>query len=346
MVNNLLFVNIIMEKKLKEKPFVVVDLNSGRYVIDRSGHEVYNLEKNKVDNRYYGYCPPHDRINIQKLGAKRGAKSVDDVMVVYVKKMPDSNDRQIIAFCDSVTAYKLKQFNPLLKRRIKTNGKMEDCTFSIESDYMYDLRNYPKKFIIHIAEYSISMFRAQRFYKGTYPKLDKKILDYLENYLNPSESADDIGFQQEIQQEDSSKVRALPNDSTEEPSYSTGVTGRQVAKKSRVAKAALIEAGFKCAGNEKHVTFTTTRGDVYMEGHHLIPCTCTNSEYFWNNYSVNIDCVENVVCLCPICHRLVHFGSEKERNGLLEKLYHHQIATMKTVGIEISLDELLNLYKR
>lgn len=334
-----------MGKKLKEKPFVVVDLNSGRYIIDQDGHELYNLEKNKVDSRYYGYCPPYGGINIQKLGAKHGAESIDDVMVIYVRKMPDSNDRQIIAFCDSVIAYEIQLSNPSLKRHIRMNGKMEDCSFSIESDYMYDLRDYPKKFIIHIAEHSTYMFRYQRFYKGKYPKLDENILDYLEKYLNSSES-NDTGFQEEVQKVDPLKARALPNDSTEEPSYYAGANGCQVAKKSRVAKAALVEARFKCAGNEKHATFTTTRGDIYMEGHHLIPCTCTNSEYFWNSCRVNIDCMENIVCLCPTCHRLVHSGSEKERNELLEKLYNHQVTKMKAVGIEISFEELLDLCKR
>lgn len=50
-------------------------------------------------------------------------------MFVYVKKMPDFNDSQIVAFRDSVTAYKFEQLNPLLKRRIKTNRKMEDYAF-------------------------------------------------------------------------------------------------------------------------------------------------------------------------------------------------------------------------
>lgn len=334
-----------MRKELKEKRFVVVDLNSGRYTINQDGHEFYNLEQNKIDNRYYGYCPPHDGVNIQKLGAKHGAKSIDDVMIIYVRKMPYSNDRQIIAFCDNVTAHRTAQSNPSLKRHIKKIEKIVNCSFSIESDYIYDLRNYKDKFIISIAKYNTYMFRRQRFYKGTYPKLDKKILNYLENYLNPAESVDDTIFQEEVQKEDSSKAKALPNDSTEKPSYRTGTNGRQVDKKARITKAALIEAEFKCAGNEKHITFTTTRGDIYMEGHHFIPCTCTNSEDFWNKYNVNIDCVENIISLCPICHRLVHFGSEQERSDLLEKLYYIQITKIKSIGIDISLDELLNLYK-
>lgn len=331
-----------MKKILEDTPFLVVDLNSGRYTIEQDGHELYNLEQNKIDNRYYGYCPPHDGVNIQKLGAKHGVQSIENVMVIYVRKLPDSNNRQIIAFSDNVTAYKTRQSNPSLKRHIKTNEKIIDCSFSIESDYMYDLRNCKNKFIINIAEYNTYMFRLQRFYRGTYPKLDEEIVSYLKEYLNPVEFDESFIFQEEVQ---IVEAKALASDSKEKPSYTTGANGRQIAKKSRIAKAALAKAGFKCASNDKHVTFRTTRGDVYMEGHHLIPCTCKNSDYFWDYFKINIDCVENIVSLCPTCHRLAHFGSEKERNELLKKLYDYQIKNLQEIGIDISLDELIKRYE-
>lgn len=327
-----------MKKRLKEIPFLVVDLNSGRYVLEQNGHELYNLEQNKTDNRYYGYCPPHDGVNIQKLGAKKRVQRIDGVMVVYVRKMPDSNNRQIIAFSDNVTVHNTGQYSPSLKRFIKRGKEKIDCSFSIESDDMYDLRDYNKKFIINIAEYNVYMFRSQRFYKGRYPKLDEKILNYLEEYLHPVEVA---GFQEEVQ---GAEAEARASDSKEEPSYTVGANGRQVDKKSRIAKAALAKARFKCANNDKHITFRTTRGHVYMEGHHLIPCTCANSDYFWGKFNINIDCVQNVVSLCPTCHRLAHFGSKNERDELLRKLYDHQIKDLKEVGLDISLDELLKLY--
>ena len=81
-----------------------------------------------------------------------------------------------------------------------------------------------------------------------------------------------------------------------------------------------------------------------MEGHHLIPCTCSNAEYIWDKFNANIDCLENIVSLCPTCHRLIHFGSEEERNEVLAKFYEQQIVDLKNVGIEISLEKLLGFY--
>ena len=60
---------------LSSKPFVVIDLGSGRYVQTKVGHEYYNLIESS-DGRYYGYCPPHDNIDISNLGAKSSDSSI------------------------------------------------------------------------------------------------------------------------------------------------------------------------------------------------------------------------------------------------------------------------------
>lgn len=78
--------------------------------------------------------------------------------------------------------------------------------------------------------------------------------------------------------------------------------------------------------------------------HHLIPCTAGNAEKYWGRFGCNIDCVENIVALCPICHCRIHFGSEAERLNVIEKLYKIQKQSLESVGINISLDELKTLY--
>lgn len=335
-----------MKISLKSIPFVVVDLYSGSFTKSEKGHEIFNLTKNSVTNRYYGYCPPLDSINIRALGARKNDEFVSHIMIIYVKKQGKSNDRKIIAFCDDAIAYHPHQIDHALNRRISTSNKDgEDFSYSIESEYMYNLEHVQKPFIIPIHEYSRSMFRSQKFYKGKYPKLDIEIIDYLERYLNLLNSDDDFDFQREVQNIDLKDFHESMDYSSKMPTYTKGRNGRQVEKKSSISKAALIRAHYICEGDEKHITFTTSRGNPYMEGHHLIPCTYGNSEDYWNKYGVNIDCVENIVCLCPTCHRLVHFGSEKERNKLLEKLYLKQISKLKSVNLDISLEELLERYK-
>ena len=81
-----------------------------------------------------------------------------------------------------------------------------------------------------------------------------------------------------------------------------------------------------------------------MEGHHLIPCTYTNAKYYWDNQGINIDCQANIVCLCPTCHRQIHYGSDNAKRTLIEKLYEESKDKLKSVGLTLTLEELLKLY--
>ena len=273
---------------LSSKPFVVIDLGSGRYVQTKVGHEYYNLIENS-DGRYYGYCPPHDNIDISNLGAKSSDSSIEDVMVIYTNKIKNSSDRVIAAFTDSATIHRQRIYDEKLERIINQNGQIIQCSYSIESDYLYNLESYPHKFIIEISKYNTYMFRQQRFFKGKYISLDKKIISYLEKYLENN-------------------------------------------------------SNFLCEADPSHQTFMTSKGVPYMEGHHLIPCTAKNAKTFWKRVGKSIDCVENIVCLCPTCHRKIHFGSEAEKRSIIKLLYNKQHSKLKKAGLDISEKEIIGLY--
>lgn len=325
--------------------YIVVDLESGAYWKNNIGHEVFNLTPNDIDGRFYGYLPPHDNPNIKKLGASSTDNYVNGVMVVYVKKLPNSNNRQLVAFTDYAKVYAKKQAGASLNRFIIDNGKRIECTYTIESDYIYDLRTEPDAFIFNVSEDDLQMFRKQRFYTGRRPKQELKMLLWLTDYLQrkEQENDDDLDFQRKIQEAECDVV--LSDTSKQQPTYNNGVSGRTVAKKAYISKQALRDAHYKCMFDEKHKTFLTNKGVPYMEGHHLIPCTSSNAEYYWSNLKRNIDCVENIICLCPTCHRRIHFGSKEERKNIITSLYNKRIQSLLAVGLDISLEELLSLYQ-
>ena len=323
-----------MKTNLKDKKFIVVDMNSGSYVKEQPGHECFNLSRDPSDKMYYGFGPPGKNINIKNLGAKPSDEKVDGVLVIYVQKVESDNNREVIAFCDNATAYKNKQRVPEKKEK----------EYMIKSDYLYDLTSLDNKFIIKIKDYSTRMFRPQRFYKGRYPELDEKIIAYLENYLEEKEIEDDAAFQEKIQRVDLTEGERLKDTSSIEPNYSSSGGSEIVTKNSRISKQALDSADYKCAAGSEHKTFKTSRGFPYMEGHHLIPCTPSNAKYYWKKQNKSIDCEENVVCLCPTCHRRIHFGDNEEKTAIIKQLYEIQEPKLKKAGITITLQELLKLY--
>ena len=324
--------------------YMVVDLGSGAYCKTNVGHELFNLRPNEVDGRFYGFLPPYDNPNIKKLGASSSDDYVDGVMIVYVQKQPDSINRRVVAFTDNARVYASKQSNPYLNRYIYKAGMRTECTYTIESDYIYDLQAEPNSFIFKVNGDDMHMFRGQRFYIGRHPRQEAKMLLWLVNYLQKKgrEVDNDFDFQREIQNVESDEV--LSDTSRQQPSYSEGTLGRSVVKKAYVSKQALRKAKFKCEFDGSHYTFLTDKGVPYMEGHHLIPCTASNTERFWSENKRNIDCVENIICLCPTCHRRIHFGSKDEKETIIRDLYNKRKLLLQDVGIDISIDELFALY--
>ncbi|MBL4933241.1 HNH endonuclease [Clostridium paridis] len=106
----------------------------------------------------------------------------------------------------------------------------------------------------------------------------------------------------------------------------------------KVSINALQHANYKCEFDNTHVTFTRRNSDLnYTEPHHLIPIT------YHNKFKVSLDVEENIVSLCCNCHKQIHLGQGFE--VMLEKLYNERKDLLNMVGIDISLDNLIKLYK-
>ena len=123
------------------------------------------------------------------------------------------------------------------------------------------------------------------------------------------------------------------------PLYDRNVTEINVHKRdANVAYNALKMANFKCEYDSSHISFLRKKSnEIYMEGHHLIPLE------FQDKFDVNLDVEANIVSLCSQCHNLIHYGCEYET--LLKKLYDSRIERLKQCGINITFEQLVEMYK-
>lgn len=327
--------------------FVVVDLFSGSYTNERRGHEFFNLKRNYVDNKYYGYCPPTDGLNISRLGASTTETYIDGILVVYVQKKANSSNREIIAFSTNSRVFKTGQPGNGLNRAFEDNdGKLIVCTYSVMSDHMYDLRDSLNKFEIVINDYNNKMFRNQKVYCGKYPLLDEKIRVYINDIVNQEKIDNyDMQEQDEIQRADPADSNEIDSAVDANLNIAEDKQVNIILKNSRVSKKALLDANFTCSIDKNHKTFITSKNLPYMEGHHLIPCTIQNSVFFKEKFDKNIDCYQNIVCLCPNCHREIHFGEWKNKSKKIKFLYLKHKEELKRIGITLTEKELLDLYK-
>ena len=71
--------------------------------------------------------------------------------------------------------------------------------------------------------------------------------------------------------------------------------------------------------------------------HHLIPMR------FQHDFECSIDVYANIVCLCPLCHRQIHYGTDSDRKYLAEELYEKRNQRLINSGIDISKKDFVKL---
>ena len=105
-----------------------------------------------------------------------------------------------------------------------------------------------------------------------------------------------------------------------------------------VAITSLKNASYKCELTPLHKTFMLESGSPYIEAHHLIPISKQTE------LRINLDIPENIVALCPNCHRAVHHAEKVTRLAILDKLYLSRKTQLLSAGINHSLSDLARMY--
>lgn len=110
-------------------------------------------------------------------------------------------------------------------------------------------------------------------------------------------------------------------------------------KRSGIIKKQSIEmAKYVCEINGAHETFiSAATGHQYMEGHHAIPI---NKQGMFDK---SLDVYANIVCLCPICHRLMHYGRTEDKVNSLNQIYYKRADRLAKSGIKLSHEEFFNV---
>lgn len=107
----------------------------------------------------------------------------------------------------------------------------------------------------------------------------------------------------------------------------------------RRARCSLENANFQCELNPSHQTFVNKKsGKQYMEAHHLVPMSKQGS------FEFDIDVPENILCICPNCHRKIHLAEDQEKKETIAKAFKLRKAVLPARGINIDMKTLLEIY--
>lgn len=206
-----------------------------------------------------------------------------------------------------------------LTSHIKNNVFGKYVTYSRpkgKREYQYELNDEGKKYLNSI--------------EGK--KIIEAVIEYEEN----------LQVQEAVHYEDSEKLNSQNN---RKPQLGTGSKCNRHVTNPSLAKTVLKNSDYKCEYGilcgEEHKTFKTNARVDYIEAHHLIPMMAQND--FGEK---NLDRVENIIGLCPLCHRVAHYGNSEDKIKMLKKLYQNRIDKLRHCEhkIDITFEELINKY--
>jgi len=99
------------------------------------------------------------------------------------------------------------------------------------------------------------------------------------------------------------------------PKYRTRAKGRIIVRNPKIALQSFKSAAHKCEVDSSHNLFTSrASGLPFLEAHHLIPLK------YQRGYKSSLDIQQNVVALCPYCHRLIHHSTASETKDAIDIL--------------------------
>jgi hypothetical protein len=126
---------------------------------------------------------------------------------------------------------------------------------------------------------------------------------------------DDVFYQARI--EDTINIERPFDISSEGKIVTSFSSGRLIyVRDPKLAINRLFKSEFRCEVDSSHVTFTAEKTKLpFMEAHHFIPMR------FQHLFNSPLDNLNNIICLCPNCHRAMHHAIINYKYELIKQIY-------------------------
>jgi 5-methylcytosine-specific restriction protein A len=156
------------------------------------------------------------------------------------------------------------------------------------------------------------------------------ILD-IENELSEDE------YQENIQE---GKIVNLQTGPIKKKEKGKGSSTDRWPRDKNIAYTSLDNANFECEFNSDHKTFISNKTKKqFVEAHHLIPMQ------YQDEFDVSLDVPENIISLCPICHRAFHNAQQDDKTKLIKHFFNLRKDSLDKRELSISENEIIVMYK-
>ena len=238
-------------------------------------------------------------------------------------------------------------YETILKKVIKDLGYYSESKniindsrirFSDNCGYKYGLKVFNRKDrgVYNLKKEYIGMTYEQVIMHAERLK-EREQLNWKEQSDNDDD--DDSDYQKIVQKAEGKNTGIIskPNVNKRPQNETTG----EATKPKRDPDVAIYvkqQAQYKCDYKATHDTFPDKNGNNFVEAHHVIPMRKQG-----DFPEINLDQPENVVSLCPNCHRQIHNGEADSRVTVAEQLAKNKQVELKTIGIDLPIKKIVEL---
>ena len=237
-----------------------------------------------------------------------------------------------------------KNYEDLIVKKYKENGQFTINTFNDELKIIYFTKliiDSKAKELKSLSDLLITKYKE--FNPVNYSRLidfissEEDIFEIILNEFNGNIEEDILSLDYEFHKE--KEPMQLSEDKIDDTSTKNI---REIAKVSSVLKRMAKERNsYRCELEilNECKYFTSRENDKnYLEVHHLIP------REFSNEYEDSIEVIDNYVALCPHCHRLIHFGKDRERFSAIKYLHSLRAGDLFSKGLDAPIEVLKVFY--
>ncbi|WP_255233577.1 HNH endonuclease [Bacillus altitudinis] len=183
--------------------------------------------------------------------------------------------------------------------------------------------------------------KGNRMY-STALKHFKKFIEYsYDSELQAELFKEEQKFEKYLTENPADARRAIIEDKPKDKPKHSSVNNQKVwSRNPKIASEAVADANYLCEFDNQHNHFISKfNGKNYVEAHHLIPMQ------YQEQFDCSLDIHANIVSICLVCHKKIHFGLFEDKKEILTELFNRRRERLIKGGINITLDELFSYYQ-
>jgi len=190
-------------------------------------------------------------------------------------------------------------------------------------------------------EFQTKDTKGHQMYSVALNHLKRYVADLDSGELQIALFQEEMDFDKYLHESKASTIKKNITDTPQEKSSPQIVNDHRIWRRNpKYASEALTEANYLCEFDNEHKHFVSKYSKRnYVEAHHLIPMQ------FQNEFAYSLDNYANIVSICMVCHKKIHYGFFDDKKDILDKLFDARRDRLRQSGISITRRKLYSYYQ-